>query len=63
MSDEGTTRLCDLDAFRKSALTTRELAWALLKQTRNPEYVSARYGFTVAQMRSALEKIDHDKNA
>jgi hypothetical protein len=35
----------------------RRLAWELLKQTRNPEYVALRYDFPVANMRAALEQI------
>lgn len=44
------------------SLTHRELAWELLKQTRNPEYVSARYGFPVNVLKKALEKMPDDKS-
>lgn len=35
----------------------KRLAFELLKQTRNPTYVSLRYGFPVADLEKALEKI------
>ena len=53
---------CNLDEFRKTALSKRELAWALLKQTRNPQYVAARYGYTVTQMTEALAKLESQEN-
>ncbi len=40
----------------------RRAAWDLLKQSRNPEYVSLRFGYTVQQMRDALAKIPADSN-
>ena len=39
----------------------RRLAWELLKETRNPEYVALRYEFPVANMRAALEKIPDEE--
>lgn len=39
----------------------RRLAWDLLKQTRNPEYVAMRYELPVANLRAALEKIPDDE--
>lgn len=55
--DTGATRLNNLPELAKTAPTKRELAWKLLKQTRNPEYVAMRYGYTIKQMRDALETI------
>ena len=51
----------DLEHFKQSALTKRELAWNALKQTRNPDYVAVRYGFPVETMRQALEKIPDNR--
>ncbi len=48
---------CDLDQFAKTALSKKELAWESLKETRNPEYVSLRFGYPVEDLRKALEKI------
>lgn len=53
----------DLAELAKTAPTKRELAWQLLKSTRNPEYVALRYGYTIAQMRAALETLAGDPNA
>ena len=39
----------------------RELAWEALKQTRNPEFVSVRYGFPVEDLRKALEKLPDEQ--
>lgn len=39
----------------------RRLAWESLKNTRNPEYVALRYGFTVQAMREALAKLPDEK--
>ena len=39
----------------------RRLAWELLKQTRNPEYVALRYDFPVANMRAALEQLPDEE--
>ena len=61
MIDETATTVCDLAKHRKTALSRRECAWQLLKQTRNPEYVAARYGYSVAKMRRALENIPDEK--
>lgn len=61
MSDTGDTTVCNLAELSKTAPTRRELAWELLKQTRNPEYVSMRYEFPLEQMRAALEKIPDAK--
>jgi hypothetical protein len=49
--------LCDLEKFRKTAKSKRELAWELLKQTRNPTYVAMRYGYSIAAMEEALKKV------
>jgi len=35
----------------------RALAWELLKQTRNPEYVALRYEYPIDTMREALKRI------
>ena len=43
------------------SLTHRELAWALLKETRNPEYVALRYGYPIEKMREALGRIPYEK--
>ena len=51
----------NLRAFAKDAPTTRELAWELLKQTRNPAYVSLRYEFPVDVLEKALERIPDEK--
>ena len=39
----------------------RRLAWDLLKETRNPEYVALRYEIPVANLRAALEKIPDEE--
>lgn len=39
----------------------RRLAWESLKNTRNPEYVALRYGFTVTAMREALAKLPDEE--
>ena len=39
----------------------RRLAWELLKQTRNPEYVALRYEIPVANLRAALEQIPDEE--
>jgi len=57
MNDGDNPHLCDLDKFARTAKSKRELAWDLLKQTRNPTYVAMRYGYTVQQMERALEKM------
>jgi len=49
-------------ASRTKLPTRRELAWQLLKETRNPEYVALRYGYPVETMRAALEKIPNEKS-
>lgn len=62
MSEPDTqTTVCDLSKLAKSAPTRRELAWTLLKQTRNPVYVAMRYGYPIDTMREALEKIPDEK--
>lgn len=38
----------------------KALAWEALKQTRNPEFVSIRYGFPVEDLRKALEKLPNE---
>lgn len=48
---------CDLEKFSRTAMTRRELAWALLKETRNPVYVAMRYGYSVDSMKKALKEI------
>ena len=53
----GETSVCDLDKHAKNATTKKRLAWQLLKQTRNPTYVSLRYGFSVEALEKALEGI------
>lgn len=45
----------DLERARKNATSKRRLAWELLKQTRNPTYVSLRYGFPLEALEKALE--------
>ena len=61
MNDEPERRPhCDLDRHRKTAKSTRQLAWDLLKQTRNAPYVALRYGFDIETMEKALEKIPPD---
>ena len=39
----------------------RKLAWELLKNTRNPEYVALRYEFPVQAMRDALAKMPDEE--
>lgn len=39
----------------------RRLAWEALRNTRNPEYVSLRYGFSVQAMREALAKLPNEE--
>lgn len=51
------TPLIDLERFEKTALSRRELAWKALKTTRNPLYVAMRYGYPVAVMQAALDKL------
>lgn len=43
--------------FPKDAPTRRELAWELLKQTRNAAYVALRYEYPIPMMEEALKKI------
>jgi hypothetical protein len=57
MNDETRYPRSDLDRFRECAKTRRELAWELLKQTRNAPYVALRYGYDIETMEAALEKI------
>lgn len=59
MTDDHKTRPtdADLERHKQNARSKRLLAWELLKQTRNPEYVALRYGYPVETMRKALEKI------
>lgn len=49
--------MLEMSEVVKEAKPKRELAWLLLKQTRNPEYVALRYGYNVETMREALKKI------
>ena len=51
------SRPTDLEEFAKTALTRRQLAWKLLKETRNPVYVGMRYGYDPAILEKALETI------
>lgn len=44
-----------------SEVGNKALAWAALKQTRNPEFVSIRYGFPVEDLRKALEKLPNEE--
>lgn len=46
---------------KEHPLTVRELAWQLLKNTRNPDYVAARYDIPVESLRAALEKIPDEE--
>lgn len=55
---ETTTTLAKLP---ENPPTRRQLAWELLKQTRNPQYVAARYDFPLETMERALEKIPEPK--
>lgn len=57
MDNDDSTTVSDLEHFKKTALTRRQLAWQALKHTRNPEYVAIRYGYDVDTMREALAKI------
>jgi len=41
----------------KAAKSKRELAWELLKVSRNPLYVSLRYEYSLIVMEEALEKL------
>jgi hypothetical protein len=50
-----------LERAAKTALTRKQQAWSLLKQTRNPLYVSLRYGFPVEDLERALEKIPNEE--
>ena len=63
MTDDLTSasHLVDLEKFAKTAKSRRELAWDLLKETRNPTYVAMRYGYSIAQMEEALAKIPEKK--
>lgn len=49
--------LCDLEKFARTAKSRRQLAWDLLKESRNPAYVALRYGYSIQEMEQALEKI------
>lgn len=60
MSDEIRHPRADLEKFKKNSMTRKRLAWELLKQTRNPVYVSLRYDFPVEDLEKALEKIPDD---
>lgn len=58
--DQETTtysRAPDLEKLAETAPTRRELAWALLKQTRNAAYVAMRYGYDISIMEEALERL------
>lgn len=50
-----------LERFAKTAMTLRQHAWELLKQTRNPEYVSLRYEIPVEKLRAALESMPNEE--
>lgn len=63
MDTENNTSVSDLERFKETALTPRELAWELLKVTRNPEYVALRYGYPISTMREALAKIPKEEPA
>lgn len=60
--ETNSTTTCDLDKLAKTALSKRELAWALLKDTRNPLYVSMRYDYPLDAMEKALETIPVEKS-
>lgn len=55
------SRAPDLEELAKTALSRRQLAWNLLKQTRNATYVAMRYGYDVETMEKALEKIPEEE--
>lgn len=57
--NEERKRLADerLQEARGRAKTRRELAWELLKASRNPAYVALRYGYPLCVMEEALKKI------
>lgn len=55
------SRAPDLEKLAKTALSRRQLAWNLLKQTRNPTYVAMRYGYDIDTMEKALETIPEEK--
>lgn len=59
--ETSSTTTCDLDKLRKNAPTKRALAWELLKQTRNPQYVAMRYDYPLETMERALESIPEEK--
>jgi hypothetical protein len=52
----------DLEKLAKEAPSRRELAWELLKQTRNATYVAMRYGYDIETMEKALSKIPEDES-
>ena len=56
------SRAPDLEELAKTALTRRQLAWKLLKQTRNPTYVAMRYGYEIDTMEKALAKIPEEES-
>lgn len=55
------SRAPDLEKLAKTALSRRQLAWKLLKQTRNATYVAMRYGYDIDTMEKALEKIPEEE--
>lgn len=46
------------EQLRAHAHPKRKLAWELLKQTRNAEYVALRYDYPIDTMKEALEHVE-----
>ena len=51
-----------MSEYRKqeASKARKRLAWELLQDTRNPEYVALRYGYPVEDLRKALATIPED---